>query len=61
MALGDAEMTPKAVEKAALWISRGLEHVAAENRVDAAAVLRRVTMERLFRVGASLDPEAARP
>ncbi len=60
MALGDAEMTPKAIEKAARWVSRGLEHVAAENGVDAAEVLRRVTMERLFRVGASLDPEAAR-
>ncbi len=61
MALGDAEMTPKAIEKAARWVSRGLEHVAAENGVDAAEVLRRASMERLFRVGASLDPEAARP
>ncbi len=60
MALGDAEMTPKAIEKAARWVSRGLEHVAAENGVDAAEVLRRASMERLFRVGASLDPEAAR-
>ncbi len=60
MALGDAEVTPKAVEKAARWISRGMEHVAAENGIDAAEVLRRVTMERLFRVGANLNPEAAR-
>jgi hypothetical protein len=60
MELSDAETTPRAVEKAAIWISRGLEHVASENSLDAETVLRRATLERLFRVGANLDPEAAR-
>jgi hypothetical protein len=58
--LSDAETTPKAIEKAALWISRGLEFVATENRLDAAEVVRRVSLDRLFQVGANLDPEAAR-
>jgi hypothetical protein len=58
--LSDAETTAKAIEKAALWISRGLEFVAAENRLDAAEVVRRVSLDRLFQVGANLDPEAAR-
>jgi hypothetical protein len=60
MDLSDAETTPKAIEKAARWISRGLEHVARENALEAETVLRRVPMEHLFRVGANLDPEAAR-
>lgn len=60
MELSDAETTPKAIEKAARWISRGIEHVAAANGLEAEAVLRRVAMQRLFRVGANLDPEAAR-
>jgi len=60
MELSDVETTPRAVEKAATWISRGLEHVSTENGLDAETVLRRATLERLFRVGANLDPEAAR-
>ncbi len=60
MDLADAASTPAAIEKAALWVSRGMEHVAAENAVDAAEVLRRLPMERLFAVGASLDPETAK-
>jgi hypothetical protein len=60
MDLSDAETTPKAIEKAAVWISKGLEHVAAENALDATHVMRRVPLERLFRVGANLDPERAR-
>lgn len=59
MDLSDSETTPKAIEKAAHWISRGLEHVARENALEAETVLRRVPMERLFRVGANLEPEAA--
>jgi hypothetical protein len=60
MDLADAESTPAAVEKAAAWVSRGIEHVAAANGVGAADVLRRLAMERLFRIGASLDPEHAK-
>jgi hypothetical protein len=56
--LGDAESIPAALEKAAAVASRGLDHVAAANRLDPTDVLRRVSLPRLFRVGASLDPAA---
>ncbi len=55
MPLGDAESIPTAIEKAASVASRGLEFVARENDLDASEVLRRVSLVRLFRVGASLD------
>ena len=58
--LSDAETTPRAIDKAALWISRGLEHVATDNGAEPESVLRRLPMAHLFRVGANLDPEAAR-
>ena len=60
MDLADAESTPRAIEKTALWVSRGIEHVATANAVGAAEVLRRLPLERLFRVGASLAPEQAK-
>ncbi len=60
MDLADAASTPRAIEKAALWVSRGIGHVASANAVGAAEVLRRLPIERLFRVGASLDPEQAK-
>jgi len=60
MDLADAASTPTAIEKAALWVSRGIEHVAGANAVGSAEVLRRLPMERLFRVGASLDPKTAK-
>ena len=59
--LGDAQSTPRAIEKAAQLISDGLARVAAENALDDPQVLREVTLERLFRVGANLSPESARP
>jgi hypothetical protein len=59
--LADAASIPSAIEKAALWVSRGLAHVAAANEVGAAEALRRLPMERLFRIAASLDPKSARP
>jgi hypothetical protein len=61
MPLGDAESIPSAIEKAARLIDGGLAHVAAENGLADAEVLRGVSMERLFRVGANLEPESARP
>jgi hypothetical protein len=61
MPLGDAESTPRAIEKAAHFISEGLAFVSAENRLEAVEVLRRVPLGRLFRVGANLDPEQAKP
>ena len=60
MDLADAASTPAAIEKAARWVSRGLEHVASANAVGAAEVLRKLPLERLFRVGASLDPKTAK-
>ena len=60
MPLGDAESTPRAIEKAAHCISEGLAFVSAENRLEAVEVLRRVPLGRLFRVGANLEPDAAR-
>ncbi|MEN8181100.1 MAG: DUF6178 family protein [Myxococcota bacterium] len=60
MPLSDAESTPAAIDKAAFVVSRGLDYVASENGLDPAKVLRRVSLVRLFRVGASLDP-ASRP
>lgn len=56
--LGDAESIPSAIEKAAVVASRALEHVARERGLSAVEVLRRLPLERLFRVGASLDPSA---
>ncbi|MCG8588017.1 MAG: DUF6178 family protein [Proteobacteria bacterium] len=61
MPLGDAETLPGAVEKASLVIGRGLEHVARENDVTLGDALRRQTLERLFQVGANLDPETSGP
>ena len=61
MELGDAESLPKAIEKATRFASDGLEHVAEKNGVSHEAALRRARLERLFRVGVNLDPEAALP
>ena len=60
LSLGDAESIPSGIEKAASVASRGLEFVAAANGLDGTEVVRRVSLERLFRVGASLD-RAERP
>lgn len=59
--LGDAESTPLAIEKVARFASVGLEYLAREHDLAPADVLRRVSIERLFRVGANLEPGAARP
>jgi len=53
--LGDAESLPAALEKAARLASRGLEHVAQANALPLPEVLRRATLERLFRVGHQLE------
>jgi len=58
--LSDATSIPRAIDKAAHWISEGLAHVARENGLDDVEVLRRVGFEWLFSVGANLDPEHAR-
>lgn len=58
--LSDAESTPRAIEKAARFASEGLALVADAHSLRDVDVLRRVTLERLFRVGANLDPLEAR-
>jgi hypothetical protein len=52
--LGDSESIPASIEKAAAHASRGLDFVARENGLDPTEALRRLSLERLFRVGASL-------
>lgn len=59
MDLGDSETLQVAIDKAASTASIGLEHLAAENGLRLPEVLRRVTLERLFRVGTNLGE--ARP
>ncbi len=54
MSLSDAEATPRAIEKAAHFISDGLGFIASENGLEPVEVLRRVRPDRLFRVGANL-------
>ena len=58
--LGDAESTPTAIAKAARLATAGLAHLAAEHGLGDREVLRRASLEHLFRVGANLDPEGAR-
>jgi hypothetical protein len=52
--LGDADTLPGTIETAACVLSEGLEHLATVNRLSLPEVLTRVSLERLFRVGASL-------
>ncbi len=61
MELGDPESLPAALDKASRFASDGLEFLARENGTSLADTLRRVPLERLFRVGANLDREAALP
>jgi hypothetical protein len=61
LSLGDADSTPEAIAKAAALMSAGLTYVAGENGLDDIEVLQRVSLERLFAVGANLDPASARP
>lgn len=59
--LGDAKTLPNTIEKAAQVGSRGLEYIATEHAMEQSEVLRRVPIDRLFRVGVNLDREAASP
>ncbi|MBW2423692.1 MAG: hypothetical protein JRG86_05555 [Deltaproteobacteria bacterium] len=59
--LGDAESLPGAIDKATRLASEGLEFVAEHNGISLSEALRRVPVERLFRVGVQLDPESALP
>jgi hypothetical protein len=61
MELGDPESLPRAIDKATHLASIGLEHVSQENGLSLEEGLRRVAIERLFRIGSNLDREAALP
>ena len=61
MELGDPESLPVALEKAARFVSDGLEFVASENHLPLEQTLRQVPIERLFRVGTNLDRDSALP
>lgn len=61
MELGDPESLPVAMEKAARFTSDGLEFVAREHGLSLENALRRVSTERLFRIGTNLDRDAALP
>ena len=54
MPLGNAETLPDAIEAAAAVVSQGLDHLATRNGLSLTETLRRVSIERLFRVGANL-------
>jgi hypothetical protein len=59
--LSDAESMPRAIEKAARLASAGLELLGREHGLGGAELLRRVSILRLFQIGANLDPEGSRP
>ena len=61
MELGDPESLPGAIDKATRFVSDGLEFIARANSLSLEDSLRRVPIERLFRVGTNLDREAALP
>jgi hypothetical protein len=61
LALAEPESVPRALGKGIQLVDAGLAFVAAEHRRDPSDVLRRVPMERLFRVGANLRPDEAKP
>ncbi|MEE2674217.1 MAG: DUF6178 family protein [Myxococcota bacterium] len=54
MPLGDADTLPEAIEAAAAVVSQGLDHLAMRNGLSLTDTLRRVSIERLFRIGANL-------
>lgn len=59
--LGDPESLPRAIDKATRIASDGLVHLARAHGLALEEALRRVPLERLFRVGVNLDRDAALP
>jgi hypothetical protein len=55
--LSDAESMPAALERAADLASAGLEHLARRHALAPVEILRRVRLDRLFRVGVNLRGE----
>jgi hypothetical protein len=58
--LSDVASVPTAMDEAVRTTSRGLEELVSAHGMAGEEVLRRVPLERLFRVGASFFPEKAR-
>lgn len=61
MPLSDSETTAKAIAKAARFVDDGLAHLLRAHEIEAVEVLRRVPLAHLFRLGANLSPDEARP
>ena len=61
MELSDAESTRIAIDKTADFASVGLEFISRDLGIEAADALRRLPLQRLFSLGANLEPERARP
>ena len=61
LALSDAESMPRALASAVRLVDAGLDFVARERGLEPVEVLRRVPMDRLFRVGANLEGASPRP
>lgn len=59
--LGDPESLPCAIDKATRLASDGLEHLARTRDLAPHEALRRVALERLFRIGVNLDRDAVLP
>lgn len=59
--LGDPESLPRAIDKATRYASDGLVHLTRAHGLALEEGLRRVPLERLFRIGINLDREAALP
>ena len=59
--LGDSESIPAAIEKAAHVGSQGLDHLTRESGLAPEELLRRVPLERLFRVGFNEDDTLTLP
>ena len=57
--LSDVTSIPTAMDETVRMTSRGLEEIAGRNGLSPEDVLRRVPLERLFRVGVSFFPEKA--
>lgn len=60
LALGDPDAVPTALERAAATASAGLAHLAQASGLEPREVLRRATLLRLHRIGASLAADARR-
>jgi hypothetical protein len=56
--LGEAESTPRAIERAAQLASDALEHLASTHGLPAPEILRRTPLLRLYRIGANLRGES---